>query len=307
VTVVPVNDPPVIALSSSVLSYKEKSPATLVDAALTVTDPDSSVVSATATITTFVAGTDSFDVSSVIDSTTVKLSLKSAGALQRSGVGFPASYQASLRAVQFQNNGPHNPNLARNVTFTVTDVGGLTATATRRLVIVPVNDPPTVQSIAVTVNEDSNVTGVSFLGSDPEGDALTYEVTCNATKGVVSFSSDGQKFTYVPNVDEFGTDSFVCKALDMSNAESDLASVDITIAAQQDEPKSRDMTLVLTACTPAQLAQARASGLTDCDNSAGFAITLQGYDPDVDSTVGLLNPVESTLNPVESTLNPVDP
>ena len=285
VTLVPVNDPPVIVLSSSTLSYTEKSPATLVDALLTVTDPDNNIQSATATMTTFVAGTDNLDVSSVIASETIKLSLQSAGALQRSGVGTPASYQASLRALQYQNDGPHNPVLTRNVTFTVTDVGGLTARATKTLVIVPVNDPPTVQSILVVVDEDSSVAGVNFLGSDPENDALTYEVTCNATKGVVTLSSDGQKFTYVPNTDEFGTDSFVYKAVDTSNAESDLASVDITISPQPDQPKSRDVTLTLTSCTPAQVAQARAVSLDACDDSAGYAITLEGYDPDVDSTL----------------------
>uniref|UniRef100_A0A7S0X8I7 Tyrosine-protein kinase ephrin type A/B receptor-like domain-containing protein n=1 Tax=Mantoniella antarctica TaxID=81844 RepID=A0A7S0X8I7_9CHLO len=137
------------------------------------------------------------------------------------------------------------------------------------------------QSIRIAVDEDTNVTA-PFIGTDPEGDRLTYELTCNVTKGNIYISSDSQLFTYVPFEDVFGTDSFVYKALDTSGAESDLASVEITIMNQPDQPKSRNMALTLTSCTPAQLAQAQASGVTVCDDSKGYSIILEGYDPDMD-------------------------
>ena len=55
--------------------------------------------------------------------------------------------------------------------------------------------------------------------SDPDGDALTYAQTSVPANGSVSFNADGT-FTYTPNPDFNGSDSFTYEVTDADGATS---------------------------------------------------------------------------------------
>jgi VCBS repeat-containing protein len=122
----------------------------------------------------------------------------------------------------FANDGTSNSNLAATVTITVN----------------PVPDPPVATDDAYTIDEDTTLDvaapGVLANDTDPDGDPLTAILVDNPTNGTFSLNPDGS-FTYEPNLNFFGTDSFTYLAND-GTADSDLATVTITVNPVVDPP-----------------------------------------------------------------------
>ena len=99
------------------------------------------------------------------------------------------------------------------------------------------NPVPVAQNDSEVTNEDTPVSGTVVTNdSDPDGDALTYVQTTNPANGQVSFNSDGT-FTYTPDQDFHGTDSFDYTITDAEGATS-VATVTITINPVNDNPNS---------------------------------------------------------------------
>ena len=72
--------------------------------------------------------------------------------------------------------------------------------------------------------------------TDPDpGDTLTYAVVAQPAKGSVVMATDGT-FTYTPDPNKNGADSFTYRALDSSSTPSNTATVTVTIAAVDDPP-----------------------------------------------------------------------
>jgi VCBS repeat-containing protein len=119
-------------------------------------------------------------------------------------------------------------------TFTVNDGTVTSAAATVTITVNSVNDAPTVANGSGSVNRNGFLVGsVSPLGSDVEGDALTYTVVTPPAHGTLSLSPDGT-FTYTPTPGYSGPDSFSFKAND-AQADSNVATFSITVNAV-DEP-----------------------------------------------------------------------
>ncbi len=109
----------------------------------------------------------------------------------------------------------------------------------------PVNDAPVAQTGALTVTEDVAKTG-TLAASDVDGDALTYEVVAQGTKGVVAITNATTgAFTYTPNGNTNGADSFTFKATDPSGTASNVATVSVTIAAVNDAPVAQNSSLAV--------------------------------------------------------------
>ncbi len=119
-----------------------------------------------------------------------------------------------------------NAGFAGQDTFTYTatndnNVVGNTATVT-------INIPtqiPTAQSLSVSTDKNTAV-NVPLYATDPNSLALNYTIDANPANGIISES--GGVWTYTPNTDFVGDDSFSYKASNGTYT-SNPASVDITV------------------------------------------------------------------------------
>ncbi|UHC20011.1 hypothetical protein LRS73_34140 (plasmid) [Methylobacterium currus] len=150
VAIIAVNSPPVVTASSGAVSALEQV-ATVVDAGVSVSDPDSlNLVSArVAIIGGFVRGEDvlGFDntdatrfgnITGSYDATTGVLSLTSAGA-----TATMAQFEAALRAVTYLDTSDAPNTRARTIGMSVNDGSLNSPWASRTVNVVPVDDPPT--------------------------------------------------------------------------------------------------------------------------------------------------------------------
>jgi VCBS repeat-containing protein len=87
------------------------------------------------------------------------------------------------------------------------------------------------QSLAT--NEDTALAGV-VTATDVDGDTLTYSVVDGPAHGALTFNPDGS-FTYTPDANYNGADSFTFKAND-GQADGNVATVGITIDPVNDAP-----------------------------------------------------------------------
>lgn len=114
--------------------------------------------------------------------------------------------------------------------------------ATVTITINPVNDAPVAVDDAYTVAEDNVLTvaapGVLENDYDIDGDVLSATLRTNVSHGVLVLLSDGS-FTYTPDQDFFGTDSFTYTLLSHPQPDSgwtDWATVTITVTPVNDAP-----------------------------------------------------------------------
>ena len=141
------------------------------------------------------------------------------------------------------------------------------------------NDAPTASDVNVSVDEDNPV-DITLVGSDVDGDDLTYSLVSDPSNGTVSV--EGNKATYTPNSNYNGTDTFTYKANDGS-VDSNVSTVTITVTNQNDAPTASDVNVSV-----------------DEDNPVD--ITLVGSDVDGDDlTYSLVSdPTNGTVSLTES-------
>ena len=117
-------------------------------------------------------------------------------------------------------------------TYTITDTDGTTSTATVEITVNSVDDSPLAQDDSYSVDEDGTLTvvvGDGVLGNDSlGGDGGTLEVSASTppSNGTLTINADGS-FTYVPNPDFNGVDSFTYTITDTDGTTS-TATVEIT-------------------------------------------------------------------------------
>ena len=113
--------------------------------------------------------------------------------------------------------------------------------ATKTLTLAPVNDAPVAQDDSVNAVEDAGSVSGNVLAndSDVDGDILTINTTpvAGPTSGSLSLSSDGT-FTYTPNANFSGTDSFTYEVFDGKGGSAQ-AIVDIFVSGVNDAPAIR--------------------------------------------------------------------
>ena len=97
------------------------------------------------------------------------------------------------------------------------------------------NQTPVASNITGSTAEDNDFSG-SLLGSDADGDALTYSIASNPSNGLVTLNSVSTgTFTYSPTANYNGTDTFTFTVND-GTVTSSAASVTMTITAVNDNP-----------------------------------------------------------------------
>jgi hypothetical protein len=98
------------------------------------------------------------------------------------------------------------------------------------------NDPPVANALSLATTEDTATQG-TFSGSDPDGDSFSAAVATPPTKGSVSVSAANPlQFSYTPNADQNGADSFTY-TLNDGRRSSAPATVTIAITAVNDAPR----------------------------------------------------------------------
>ena len=125
-------------------------------------------------------------------------------------------------------------------TYTITDGALATDTATVTITVTPVNDAPTAQDFAGTVAEDSTNIAVDLttLTDDVDGDALTYTITTPLANGTLTPTGTPGIYTYTPNANFTGTDSFTYTVSD--GTLSDTGTVSVTVTPVNDAPTAQD-------------------------------------------------------------------
>jgi VCBS repeat-containing protein len=99
------------------------------------------------------------------------------------------------------------------------------------VVIGPHNQAPSAAGDSYSVAEDGTLSvpapGVLSNDSDPDGDTMTAQLATGPSHGTLTLNSDGA-FSYTPNADYNGVDSFTYKASD-GTADSNVATATITV------------------------------------------------------------------------------
>jgi CSLREA domain-containing protein len=167
-----------------------------------------------------------------------------------------------------------NANGSATVTLVAKDDGGTanggrdtSAAQTFKITVTPVNDPPAAQDQSVTTPEDTS----KFIGlgaSDVDNDPLTFAVVSGPSHGTLSGSGSGR--TYRPAANYNGPDSFTFKATDSSGADSQTATVSITVTAVNDPPVNTVPTPQATdKDTPLVFSAANSNAISVSDADAG--------------------------------------
>ncbi|MEZ5485701.1 MAG: Ig-like domain-containing protein [Lysobacteraceae bacterium] len=130
-----------------------------------------------------------------------------------------------------------DPNYCGGDSFSYSLTGGGSATVS--VTVTCLNDAPVANADSYGVNEDSALTvlvaqGVLANDTDAEADDLLATITANVQHGNLNFNADGS-FTYTPDADFCGADSFSYRASD-GLADSNVATATITVACINDAP-----------------------------------------------------------------------
>ncbi len=170
-------------------------------------------------------------------------------------------------------------NGADAFTYTASDGNDGSALATVTITVTSENDGPIAADDIYATNEDTPLAiaapGVLANDTDLDGDELTAALTSGPSHGTLVLQANGA-FDYTPDTHWNGTDAFAYRASDGIGG-SDLATVTITVSAQNDTPSAADDDHVTTEDTPLAIA---APGVlandTDADGDALMAALESG-------------------------------
>ncbi|MGH9801246.1 MAG: Ig-like domain-containing protein, partial [Blastocatellia bacterium] len=153
-----------------------------------------------------------------------------------SGAGFATLAKRTLGINPNTFNLSFAPNFTQagvyTVVLTATDNLGLSGSDTIIVVVTDTNRAPTATPASVTLDEDAMAT-IKLVGTDPDGDKLTFKVASQPSNGVLTGTPPD--LTYKPNLNFNGTDRFTFVAND-GKADSASATVTLTVTPINDPP-----------------------------------------------------------------------
>mgnify|MGYP000188589535 CR=1 FL=1 len=105
-----------------------------------------------------------------------------------------------------------------------------------QITVSEVNDPPVAEDISTTLLEDGSV-DITLVGSDEDTDdnLLSIEIVTDPSNGTLSSTRILNTYTYTPDPDYHGDDSFTYRVFDGEDY-SEIATVTITITPVNDAP-----------------------------------------------------------------------
>ena len=160
------------------------------------------------------------------------------------------------------SNGDNN----YEITVVASDDQGLPESQNVSVVVTNVNEAPVASDLNFTSSEDEALVGQLNV-SDPEGDPLTVilDPANGPANGTVDVNSDGS-FTYTPDANFFGNDSFAYIVTDPSGANA-TGTVNIDINSVNDVPTTTPVTLTPIAEDSATIIITQADLLTNADDA----------------------------------------
>jgi VCBS repeat-containing protein len=208
------------------------------------------------------------------------------------------------------------PNFNGTFTFNYSDQnGGVTSSSTVTVNVTPVDQPPVIGTIEGpngnpvadpnvdpatgnyerTTPENTPVSGV-VKATDPDSPTLTFSKASDPAHGTVTVNPDGT-WTYIPNPDYLGNDSFTVTVSDGSGG-TDTGTVDITVTPVFDTPAASNDAAVTPENTPVVIdvlandtdADGRALTITEVN---GKPVTVGGSPVEVTDASG--NPIGAVL------------
>lgn len=121
-----------------------------------------------------------------------------------------------------------NFNGSDGFTFKATDSGGLFVTGTAAVTVNPVNDTPAVADLAVTGLQDTALTSILPVITDPDSTGHTLAVASPPVNGG-SAVVNGSFVTYTPSAGFYGVDSFTVTATDDGSPPATSAPATVTV------------------------------------------------------------------------------
>jgi len=171
-------------------------------------------------------------------------------------------------------------------TYQVCDSEGACGTATVTVNVAPVDDLPVATPQDLTTPEDTAL-AIGLIGSDADGDPLTYNILTSPSHGVISgFDPATGELIYTPNEDYNGPDSFVFEVCDPHPNECGTATVTIEVLPIDDPPVALDDT-------------------TQVSEDGSVEINVPGNDSDPDGNLDLTS-VKIVSGPSNGTIT-IDP
>ncbi len=119
------------------------------------------------------------------------------------------------------------------VVINVTD-GTYTTELTLYIEVTDVNDPPRLNTLTYSLNEDSSITG-NLSWSDEDGDSVQLEILNSPMYGSFEFDSISGAFSYFPKKDFNGDDTFRVLTKDDANGSS-INDVKLVVLPENDKP-----------------------------------------------------------------------
>jgi len=134
-------------------------------------------------------------------------------------------------------------NGTATITITASDSGGASGPATAATITIgPVNDPPSAVDDSATIAEDTSLASINVLTNDTDLDLDTLSVSAfdgsTIVDGVLT-SLGGGAFSYVPDPDFFGTETFTYTVTD-GNGGFDGGTVSLEVTPTPDAPVALD-------------------------------------------------------------------
>ncbi len=183
-----------------------------------------------------------------------------------------------------------------NITYIVSDANGVSNTATVTISIAAVDDPPIAGNSALTTLENEVVSGV-LAATDIDSVQLQYAIDSNGSLGtaVINDSANGA-FTYTPNENAFGEDSFQFSVTDGTS----FSTAGVSVSIEYVEPVfsletgkvivdgnwtsvqfTKSFTRPVVVAKPASSEDASPCVIRICNvSSSGFDIRVQQYEYD---------------------------
>src|SRR5690554_925935 len=154
-------------------------------------------------------------------------------------------------------------------TVLVDDGNGGTTVTTVIITVTPTSPLLLAVDDYISLNEDANITA-SVAGNDAPGETpSSYSLVRGANNGSLNFNSDGS-YTYTPNANFNGSDSFVYRILD-SDGQVDTAQVFITVNPVVDL-RAADDTLIVDEDSGPTLSTVAANDSTTSGGSLSFVL-----------------------------------